>query len=82
VERTYQHEAVGNVLEALYGEQTEQVAVQMARHFELCRQVYTGDTAPTGGMRPTYTLHYSRCASQTIATSSLVALPGLLRVPD
>jgi predicted ATPase len=34
MERTYLHEAVGNVLETLYGEQTEQVAVQLARHFE------------------------------------------------
>jgi len=34
MERAYLHEAVGNVLEALYGEQTEQVAVQLARHFE------------------------------------------------
>lgn len=34
MERTYLHEAVGTVLEAIYGEQTEQVAVQLARHFE------------------------------------------------
>jgi predicted ATPase len=34
LERTYLHEAVGLALEALYGEQTEQVAVQLARHFE------------------------------------------------
>jgi predicted ATPase len=34
MERTYLHEAVGSVLEALYGEQTEQVAMQLARHFE------------------------------------------------
>src|SRR5262249_22236543 len=34
MERTYLHEAVGSVLEAVYGEQTEQVAVQLARHFE------------------------------------------------
>jgi DNA-binding SARP family transcriptional activator len=34
MERTYLHEAVGNVLETLYGEQTEQVAVQLAHHFE------------------------------------------------
>jgi predicted ATPase len=34
MERAYLHEAVGNVLEAIYGEQTEQVAVQLARHFE------------------------------------------------
>ncbi len=34
MERGYWHEAVGNVLEQLYGEQTEEVAVQLARHFE------------------------------------------------
>src|SRR5262249_46471894 len=34
IERAYLHEAVGSVLEVLYGEQTEQVAVQLARHFE------------------------------------------------
>jgi len=34
MERAYLHEAVGSVLEALYGEQSEQVAVQLARHFE------------------------------------------------
>ncbi|HXV42395.1 MAG TPA: BTAD domain-containing putative transcriptional regulator, partial [Anaerolineae bacterium] len=34
IERTYLHEAVGNVLETLYGGQTEQVAVQLAHHFE------------------------------------------------
>ncbi len=33
-ERAYLHEAVGSVLEAIYGEQSEQVAVQLARHFE------------------------------------------------
>ena len=34
VERTYLHEAVGNELERLYGEQTEEIAVELARHFE------------------------------------------------
>src|SRR4029453_8714975 len=34
MERAYLHEAVGNVLEALYGEQSEPIAVQLARHFE------------------------------------------------
>jgi predicted ATPase len=34
MERAYLHEVVGSVLEALYSEQTEQVAVQLARHFE------------------------------------------------
>ena len=35
VERVYQHEALGNALESLYRDQTETVAVQLARHFEL-----------------------------------------------
>jgi len=34
VERAYLHEDVGNALEALYREQTDKVAVQLARHFE------------------------------------------------
>jgi predicted ATPase len=34
IERAYLHEAVGSVLEALYGEQNELIAVQLARHFE------------------------------------------------
>ncbi len=33
VERAHLHEQVGNILEALYGEQTEDVAIQLARHF-------------------------------------------------
>ncbi|MFQ5855112.1 MAG: tetratricopeptide repeat protein [Anaerolineae bacterium] len=32
-ERAYLHEDVGNVLEELYGEQAEAIAVQLARHF-------------------------------------------------
>src|SRR5262249_26381256 len=34
IERVYLHEAVGSVLEALYGAQTEPIAAQLARHFE------------------------------------------------
>jgi DNA-binding SARP family transcriptional activator/predicted ATPase len=34
MERAYLHEAVGSVLEAIYSEQIEYVAVQLARHFE------------------------------------------------
>ena len=33
VERAHLHEEVGNVLETLYGEQTEEVSVQLSRHF-------------------------------------------------
>ncbi|MFQ5593150.1 MAG: AAA family ATPase [Anaerolineae bacterium] len=33
VDRSYLHEDVGNVLEALYGEQADEIAVQLARHF-------------------------------------------------
>ncbi len=32
-ERTYLHEAVGAALEDVYGEQTQQAAIQLARHF-------------------------------------------------
>jgi predicted ATPase len=34
-ERAYLHEEVGMVLEALYGEQTEKIALQLAHHFEI-----------------------------------------------
>jgi DNA-binding SARP family transcriptional activator len=33
-QRTYLHEAVGAALEALYGERTQQAAIQLARHFQ------------------------------------------------
>jgi adenylate cyclase len=33
-ERSYLHEDVGNVLEELYGDQAEEIAVQLARHFQ------------------------------------------------
>jgi predicted ATPase len=33
VERAYLHEAVGTALEVLYGEETEEIAVSLARHF-------------------------------------------------
>jgi predicted ATPase len=33
-QRGYLHEAVGNELERLYGAQTEEIAVELARHFE------------------------------------------------
>ena len=34
VERAYLHEEVGDILESLYGEQAEEISVQLARHFE------------------------------------------------
>lgn len=37
VERTHLHEEVGNTLEALYGEQVDEISVQLARHFEAAR---------------------------------------------
>ncbi|MBL7183248.1 MAG: AAA family ATPase [Anaerolineae bacterium] len=37
VERTYLHEDIGNVLERLYGDQSEEIAVQLARHFQEAR---------------------------------------------
>jgi predicted ATPase len=36
-ERAYLHEEVGTVLEALYREQTEKIALQLAHHFEIAR---------------------------------------------
>jgi predicted ATPase/predicted Ser/Thr protein kinase len=33
VERAHLHEQVGNVLEGLYGDETEEISVQLARHF-------------------------------------------------
>ncbi len=33
-ERAYLHEAAGNALESLYGEDTAEIAVQLARHFQ------------------------------------------------
>ena len=34
VEISYQHEAVGNALESLYGDQTEGISAQLAQHFQ------------------------------------------------
>jgi predicted ATPase/predicted Ser/Thr protein kinase len=34
VERSYLHEEIGNVLESIYGGRTEEIAVQLARHFQ------------------------------------------------
>ena len=34
VERIHLHEEVGNILETLYGEQADEIAVQLARHFQ------------------------------------------------
>jgi serine/threonine protein kinase/tetratricopeptide (TPR) repeat protein len=34
VEKAHLHEQVGNMLETLYGEQADEIAVQLARHFE------------------------------------------------
>ncbi len=34
VERSHLHEEVGNVLETLYGDQADEIAVQLARHFQ------------------------------------------------
>jgi DNA-binding SARP family transcriptional activator/predicted ATPase len=36
-ERVYLHEAVGNTLERLYGNQADEVAVELARHFQMAR---------------------------------------------
>lgn len=37
VERIHLHEEVGNILEALYGDQADEISVQLARHFEEAR---------------------------------------------
>ena len=37
VERIHLHEEVGNVLETLYGEQADEISVQLARHFQEAR---------------------------------------------
>jgi predicted ATPase len=34
VERSHLHEEVGNILETLYGEQVDEISVQLARHFQ------------------------------------------------
>jgi predicted ATPase/predicted Ser/Thr protein kinase len=34
VERSHLHEEVGNILEALYGEQADEISVHLARHFQ------------------------------------------------
>jgi DNA-binding SARP family transcriptional activator/tetratricopeptide (TPR) repeat protein len=36
-ERVYLHEAVGNTLERLYGNQADEVAVELARHFQMAQ---------------------------------------------
>ena len=35
IERVYQHEAVGNALETLYGEQVDEIAAHLAHHFQV-----------------------------------------------
>jgi predicted ATPase len=35
IERAYLHQDVGTVLESLYGEQSQEIALQLARHFEV-----------------------------------------------
>jgi predicted ATPase/class 3 adenylate cyclase len=64
MERVYLHEAVGSVLEALYGEQSEPIAVQLARHFE-----QAGLTEKT----ITYLLQASRRAARLSAYQETIA---------
>jgi class 3 adenylate cyclase/predicted ATPase len=78
MERVYLHEAVGSVLEALYGEQTEQVAVQLARHFE---------EAGLTEKALTYLLQASKRAARLSAYQEVLAhvskgLALLERLPD
>lgn len=37
VERVHLHEEVGNILEAIYGEEADEISVQLARHFQEAR---------------------------------------------
>jgi tetratricopeptide (TPR) repeat protein len=78
MERTYLHEAVGSVLEGLYHEQTEQVAVQLARHFE---------EAGLTEKAVTYLLQAGRRAARLSAYQEVIAhvtkgLALLERLPD
>jgi predicted ATPase len=78
MERAYLHEAVGTVLEALYAEQTDQVAVQLARHFE---QAGLHEKAVT------YLLQASTRAARLSAHQEVIAhvnngLALLVRLPD
>ncbi|HJZ45507.1 MAG TPA: AAA family ATPase, partial [Roseiflexaceae bacterium] len=78
MERAYLHEAVGSVLEALYGAQTEPIAVQLARHFELA-----GLTAKA----ITYLLQAGRRAARLSANQEVIAhvskaLALLERLPE
>src|SRR5262249_1686396 len=81
IERVYLHEAVGSVLEALYGQQTEQVAVQLARHF---------DEAGLTEKAVTYLLQAGRRAARLSAyqeviahlTKGLVLLNSLPETPE
>jgi predicted ATPase len=53
-ERAYLHEAVGTILEEIYRGQTEQVAIQLAHHFQqaglrdkaVCYRLQAGKSAP------------------------------------
>jgi predicted ATPase/transcriptional regulator with XRE-family HTH domain len=78
MERVYLHEAVGNVLEAIYGEQSEPVAVQLARHFEL---------AGLTEKAVTYLLQAGRRAARLSAYQEVIShvtkgLALLERLPD
>jgi tetratricopeptide (TPR) repeat protein len=68
VERAHQHEAVGNVLEALYQGQTDDIAIQLARHFLAAEQMSkamhylqpAGDAAARVYANAEAVAHYSR----------------------
>jgi tetratricopeptide (TPR) repeat protein/predicted Ser/Thr protein kinase len=78
VERAHLHEYVGNVLERLHGEQVENVAVQLARHFqEAGTKVKTIEYLQKAGNKA---LRLS--ASQEAATHINKALTLLATLPD
>jgi predicted ATPase len=77
-ERAYLHEDVGTVLEALYGEETARIAVQLAHHFE---------RAGVTDKAVTYLQHAGRQAARNSANQEAVdfynsALKLLKTLPD
>ena len=73
VERAYLHEAVGEALETVYGDQTEEVAVQLATHFEESGRLHkavaylkeAAESAAAVYANPEAIDHYSRAVELT-----------------
>jgi len=58
VERIHLHEEVGNILETLYGEQADEISVQLARHFE------------EAGMMPKALEYFAKAGSKALNLSA------------